>query len=69
MFGLLIGLLLVIALIPVSLWFVVKCVRAIYLSEVRKDFAKHPILHVALWIGTMVCVNGIITWWPVFVHH
>ena len=64
MIGLFFGFLLLVALVPVSVWFVVKCVRAGYVPAVREDFKKRPVFHMLWALASLVCVNGVLTWIP-----
>jgi hypothetical protein len=66
MIGLFLGLLLLVALVPVSVWFVVKCVRAAYVPAVKEDFKKRPVFHILWALASLVCVNGVLTWLPAF---
>ena len=66
MSGLFLGLLVLLALVPLSVWFAIKCVRAAYVPAVKEDFKKRPVLHITWAIASVVCVNGVLSWLPAF---
>jgi hypothetical protein len=68
MSGLFLGILLLVALVPVSVWFVMKCVRAAFVPAVKEDFKKRPVFHILWAIASLVCLNGVATWLPAFTH-
>jgi regulator of PEP synthase PpsR (kinase-PPPase family) len=62
MSGLFLGFLILIALIPTSVWFVIKCLRAAFVPAVKEDFKNRPLFHLFWALTSLVCLNGILRW-------
>jgi hypothetical protein len=68
MIGVFLGLLVLLAVIPLGAWFLVKCVRAAYVPAVKDDFKKRPIFHIVWALASLVALNGVLTWLPAFTN-
>jgi len=47
---------------PLTIWFVVKAVRACFSKEVKEDFIKHPVFHTVWAMAGGLCAYSVICW-------
>ena len=59
--GFLSAFLLVLVLLPSSIWFVVKFVRAAYYDGVKKDFIDRPIFHIVWGVASIISMLGVLS--------
>ena len=62
MLGLFTGFLSVLAMIPFTIWFIVKAIRACFSKDVREDMVRRPIFHSVWGVGGGLCLAVVVSW-------
>lgn len=60
--GFLLGFLFMLVMTPLTIWFLVKAVRACFSKEVKEDFIRRPVFHTAWAIAGALCLHAVIHW-------